>query len=490
MKRLLYSKDELAKSYETLVKRASFYYKIGCYRRTRGIIKRAAKLQYNLNIIYSDSRLNNLLKGLSSKRFGKIDDFQGINNTVIFYDSLTVDNGGLSQQYLDALINNHSIKTVYVSEQPISKRGEHILKTLEREKVQYYELNKNCIKAEEELKGIIELHKPHKLFLHILPHSTLPFIVGYAFPTLLKYQVNLTDHAFWLGGPDFFDKIIEFRNYGAQVSLEKRGFSLDQIVLLPFYPWQEKTKFEGFPEIKQSVIVFSGGATYKISGGGNTFFSVVDNLLEEHKEVVFLFAGSGNTEYIEEFKRRSNNSDRIHYLGFRRDIAEVMKHIDIYLNTYPLSGGLMLQLAAINRKPILALNDGQCESLVCTKKKAKFSFDVVGDLMNEANKLVTDLNYRSERAEFFHSLVVTREDFIIDFYNKCILEKKYEESLEVIDIDYDGFCDIYIKSINSGQLELFVEQNILRASPFALNWKMFFNCVVYGFSFLKKNLKK
>lgn len=490
MKRVYYTKNELSRSYEKLVQKACYYQRCGNISRAREIIERAAKLQYNLNVIYSDSRLTNILKEESYKRYGKIDNYQGKDDTVVFYDDLSVDNGGLTQQYLDALLSYKDVKVVYVSGTSIARRGEHILQKLQDYDVCYYELNKNATIAEDELKEILERHKPQKLFLHLLPYSTTPFVVGYAFPGLLKYQINITDHAFWLGSPDYFDKIIEFRDYGAQVSIEKRGFRSQQIILLPFYPWQEKTEFQGFPDIKQPLILFSGGATYKIAGGGNVFFSMVDKILDKNCNIAFLFAGSGNTEQIEDFKRNSKNSDRILYLGFRQDIAEVMKHIDIYINTYPLGGGLMLQLAAINRKPILALNDNSCESLVCTKKKANFAFDNVDDLVNEANRLFSDDSYRYERAEFFHSLVATRDDFIEGLYNKCFSTVSPGETIKKVEIDYDSFSDVYLNSINNGHLELFVEQNILRAHPFALNWKMIINCILGGFSFLKHNLKK
>lgn len=490
MKRVSYSKDELTRSYEKLVKKASYYHKCGNFNRSREIIERAAKLQYNINIFYSDSRLTSILKEESYKRFGINDDYQGKVGSVLFYDCLSIDNGGLTQQYIDALISYNDVKLIYVSETSISKRGEHILNTLKRNNVIYYELNKDSTLAEDEFKEIIEIHKPQKLFLHILPYSTVPFVVGYAFPNLLKYQINITDHAFWLGSSDYFDKIFEFRDYGAQVSIEKRGFRADQIILLPFYPWQEKTEFEGFPEIKQPVLLFSGGATYKIAGGGKAFFSMVDKMLEKNSNVEFLYAGSGNTDQIDTFISNSKYSDRIHFLGFRQDIAEVMKHIDIYLNTYPLGGGLMLQLAAINRKPILALNDNSCESIVCTKREAKFAFDNVDDLLNEANRLFSNESYREERAEFFHSLVATREDFIDGLYRKCFLEDQSEENLKKVEIDYNQFSDVYLNSINNGHLELFVEQNILRAYPLALNWKMIINCILCSYSFLKKNLRR
>lgn len=49
------------------------------------------------------------------------------------------------------------------------------------------------------------------------------------------------------------------------------------------------------------------------------------------------------------------NSLSVFLIGDRHDINEVFKHSDIFLNTYPIGGGLMTQYAAANSKPILSL---------------------------------------------------------------------------------------------------------------------------------------
>ena len=74
------------------------------------------------------------------------------------------------------------------------------------------------------------------MFFYSLPDdvvgtTVMHFYDGY----LMRYQINLTDHAFWLGSY-CIDKCIDFRNYGAKISYEYRKIDSKKIVIIPFYP--------------------------------------------------------------------------------------------------------------------------------------------------------------------------------------------------------------------------------------------------------------
>ena len=83
----------------------------------------------------------------------------------------------------------------------------------------------------------------------------------------VRFLVDLTDHAFWLG-KCASDYVIGFRNVGYNVAIKYRKFNEDQVVLLPYYPEKrENYSFEGMPfDIKKHEFVFSGGSVYKIEG--------------------------------------------------------------------------------------------------------------------------------------------------------------------------------------------------------------------------------
>lgn len=52
---------------------------------------------------------------------------------------------------------------------------------------------------------------------------------------ITRYLINLQDQTFWLGG-NAIDYSIEFRPFGASVSMERRGLKREQLLMLPFYP--------------------------------------------------------------------------------------------------------------------------------------------------------------------------------------------------------------------------------------------------------------
>lgn len=45
--------------------------------------------------------------------------------------------------------------------------------------------------------------------------------------------------------------------------------------------------------------------------------------------------------------------DRFYVLGFRNDIIELFRKVDVYIGTYPIGGGLMTQIAASNNLPVV-----------------------------------------------------------------------------------------------------------------------------------------
>lgn len=89
--------------------------------------------------------------------------------------------------------------------------------------------------------------KPHDFFFYSFPNDVVGVTSLNIFEgKVTRYQINLTDHAFWLGAR-CIDKCIEFRDYGANVSVKYRGISKNIIVKLPFIQLLIKTfRFKDF----------------------------------------------------------------------------------------------------------------------------------------------------------------------------------------------------------------------------------------------------
>lgn len=482
MKRWKYSLEELNCLYEKLVDKAIKKFNKRDYSAALNCIKSAAKFQYHINYIYNDSRLNGLLENIS-KQFYPVEERYNPDNVVLFFDSFCLDNRGLTQHYLDALVYANKYTIIYVLETPNYNKDSEIINFLKINNVIIKTLPKGSIKDKSDyLYSLVKTYKPKAALFHLLPYSIIPFISLHSFKSIIKYQINLTDHAFWLGSSSFFDYSFEFRDYGITISLEKRGFVKEQLLLNPFYPWQSDMPFQGFPVITEGkVVIFSGGAMYKVEGEDDMYFNLVKLLLDRFPNVILFYAGLGNSSHFRSFIVENNYEDRLILLGNRKDINAVFKNSDIYLSTYPIGGGLMSQYAAINSKPILLYKSNQIENIICTKRKATYKLDTVEEFIAEAEKLITNKSYRLSRGTFFKSLILNQEDFRANF-DKFFLKTEFRESKfnnnEII--DYSGFCNGYIERINNNVFG-FIEKNLIKNKIFT--FKVFinsiYNCICY-----------
>lgn len=320
---------------------------------------------------------------------------------IVFYDVVSKDRRGLSNQYLDALIDS-GVDFFLITE------NNRFKETLQYKKIISCERASFCIvpsfvneydKAKYIYKTII-LYSPKKVLCHLLPWSVTFLSALSALPNnIIKVNINITDHAYWAGS-SLMDYNIEFRKFGKSISLKYRGFEMTQEHELPYYPYVDNKSFEGFDSINinDRVILFWGGALYKVYGDNYRFLHLVAKILKNNSNCVCLCAGGGNANELITFIKKNNLENSWHYLGFRKDIYEVVKHCDIYLNTYPIGGGLMCQYAAINAKPVASFgsednSERPIESVLSTKCQLTFYdenqfFDYVSTLINNPNERI------------------------------------------------------------------------------------------------------
>ena len=486
--RLAYNREELVFLYERLVKKAEQRFEKGEYSKSIKCIESAASFQYLFNDRYSDNRLNLILKEISSKLY-PLKNYLSNSNIVFFYESFCLDNRGLTQQYLDALVSCNKYKIVLILECPISDSGQEILQYCNSNDIEIKPILGNSWHEKADyLFNLINEYEPKAALFHLTPSSFLPFIAFEPFKSIKKYQINLTDHAFWLGSSDFFDYSYEFRDYGAIVSFEKRGFLQNQIIINPYYPWQSNMEFQGFPiSTDGKIVVFSGGHPYKIEGDNGKYYEMVAHILEHNSDVLFFYAGDGDLSFLQKFITENHYEERMFLLGNRKDIDAVFKRCDIYLNTHPFGGGLMVQYAVINGKPILVYNSPSFDDLVCTKKMAHISFDTIEDFYKEADKLIDDYNYRKQRGEYFKSLIAGQDDFRRRFISTFLNDNKPDSCPRQLSIDYDNFCMECLYKINHNVYKFF-ENLFLKSNIFSL--KVIVNFLLYFPSYLKSKIEK
>lgn len=383
----------------------------------------AAKFAYEFNVFLWDPILENLAAELGRKILGgTITCAIPSLPKIVFYDAFGLDNKVLAQQYIRA-IGASGYECLYLYEQTEGKNVQEV----EAEIAAFPNITLKALggdltpveRVENAAKAIGEFG-PSKIFMQVLPWSIEAAVVAWAFGGVVRYNINLQDHAFGIGA-SFVDFSIEFRDYGASMSAALRGIRSEQMIKLPYYPIIRKSPFEGFPTaVEGRTILFSGGAAYKIDGEGDAFFKLVMRLLSENPNTVLLFACGGKATRIRKFIEKNNLQDRFILLGHRRDICEVYEHCDVFLSTYPFFGGLMSQYAAVYGKPILAYTDpkfccNSIEEFVCHRKQAAITYRDEEAFFDYARRICQDADFRRSEGAQLADCILSQERFNEEF---------------------------------------------------------------------------
>lgn len=389
-------------------------------------LKVAAFTGYYFYLGYKDQQIEDLLKLLSEK-IGKVNSYvPKSDNLFVFYDSFSIDNGGLVQQYLGALIAA-GYQILYITEKKnfLSRTGA-IRKMLEDYgkaviKVIPNDVSDFC-KAQFVYNTIVE-SGANKLLIQSEPHSAYANTAFYALPKeITRYKINLTDHTFWIGA-DCFDYSFEFRPFGCTLSNVERGVPSDRLFYMPFYPIMNRTGFKGYPkEVDGKVVLFSGGAYYKVYDKDDTYFKMAKDILDSCYNVIILYAGIGDPQKMKEKIEEYGLQQRFLLLGQRSDITEVFEHCDIYLNTFPFGGGLMSQFAAQLGKPIVNYYTpvtAKVEEFVCQQKDIDISDNTIDSLVERVRRLADNKEERIAFGKQIRSCVITPSEFNQKFEN-CI----------------------------------------------------------------------
>ena len=436
------SLNEIKKSYALLKQMVLQAFQSGDLELTLSAIDKAVVFVQQFNWIYTDNELEQLLNEISKQKLKSKDNYLALASRVVLYDDWCT-SYILVLQYVEALSLNFE-EVLYITSKDVSGVPNILdrISTFTNVKITVIPKNPNRFERSQKILDTIIHFHPSKLFLHIGYNSPITLAL-YSMPSgIVRYLINLADQIFWLGAQGI-DYTLEFRPFGATVSLEKRGLKKEQLLYLPFYPVRDRNPFQGFPEqTKGKVVIFSGGDFYKTLDPKNTYWDLVRDVLNDNPEAVFLYATKnliGNSkEFINSFISTNRFEERFIYIGFRPDIDEVFKHCDIFMGTCPVCGSLTSQLAAANSKPILQYYlpetyDDETEQALCHNEKLQISFNDKKAFMVEAKKLIQDKNYRIECGEMIHQAMFSKEQF-----NKIFLEvvKSNVSALPLKTIDY------------------------------------------------------
>jgi hypothetical protein len=454
------TKQNIIYSYSYSKSRSLKAFKHNRYEQSLNFIKIAAQIANNFNWIYYDDDLEKQLKIISTILLKPTNNYKISEvNRIVFYDSFSWDNKGLTQQYIRAFMS-FNWEILYITESShenkISKNIFNELKSYDKSEI--FEVPQNIERTEQIriiYKKIISF-KSGKLFMHLSPSAVSAITAFYALPKeITKYQINLTDSSFWLGNR-CLDYTLDFMPIGCIISKEKRDINDNQILLQPMYPIISKSDFEEFPEkyTKDKIIIFSGATFYKVFGDNGEFFSLVKQILDDNQNAVFLFAGTGDYFQMNNFIKKNGLEHKFILLGLRSDINEVFKHCDIYMGTYPKGGGLMSLYAAMNGKPILNYKTEEegfeVEEVVCQIKNCKITFTDKENFFIEAKRLINNVDYRQQRGSQIRSCLNTKEQFNTSL-KQTIISNKNQKKYQDIKIDFDQVFSQNVENENTIQ---------------------------------------
>ncbi|SET57949.1 hypothetical protein SAMN04487771_10266 [[Clostridium] aminophilum] len=417
-----------------------------------------ANIMYQYNQEYIDDELEDILQAMgSSICVGQTDTIKTDKPIdVLFYDGFGLDNRGLALQYLSALIKSGLHIAYVVKKAAIEKIPTitSILNTDQKSVILTYDEKESYVNKSKYLYSLTNKISPKTLFVYMHPADVSAALAFNCIGNVCeRYYIDLTDHAFWIG-KNVADYFIEFREYGANVARQYRHIPEEQIIMLPFYPFVNQwKKFEGFPFDRDGkIVIFSGGSLYKtFDGQNNAYYRVIENCLDRNDKIVFWYAGSGNNSEL--LKLESRFPNRVVHTKERQDLLEVLKNCDIYFNTYPQTGGLMMQYAAISGKaPITLESSVSGGGELINEDKLEIKFKTVNDTVDILLRMSSDSSFRKEVNERVKDSVITEKCFQENLVS-IINDRKSQFDISYKEIDTADLRDVYCKRFGKNSFE-------------------------------------
>ena len=388
----------------------------GDYDLALNSIALSADILYKYNQYYTDDDLESMLQRISEKMVKPkyFSNYSQIsNNTIVFYDGFGVDRRGIAIIMCKAILEN-DYKLIYVS--PIENKDKQpaLFKELRGKDVvfEYYERDGSFISRVDSLSQVFLKHYPKLAFFYTTPSDVSGCCVFNALEGLVfRYQIDLTDHAFWLG-VNAFDMCNGGRPFSASIQHYYRRIPKEKLTMLDASLFVDDCEFQGLPFDESNRFVFSGGQLYKTLGDeNNTYYKIVDHILDNHPDVLFLYAGSGDDTKLREVSERYPH--RVFHLNERPDFYQIIQKCTIYLNTYPMFGGLMMRYAALAGKlPITLKHDNDSDGILIDQETRGIEYCNYEELIEDLDKLLDDEQYLHKREEKLIGSVVTDECFV------------------------------------------------------------------------------
>lgn len=337
-------------------------------------------------------------------------------DTVLFYDGFGMETRGVVKMYLNA-IHKNGYRLVYVTD--ANSRGkmpetEAILRDAGAE-CHFIDFRAGYTQWTKALLEIIFAAAPKAMFFYTVPYDAAGAV---AFATMDgkadRFLIDLTDHAYWLGTKcnDYF---CGSREMSASNQVYERGIDRSKLIKLGVNVMVDPDdgRHDGLPfDPEKERYLFSGGMLYKTLGDErHDYYRIVDHVLGGHPDVYFLYAGEGDRSEMDKILRKY--PERAFLISERKDFYWLIQHCTLYLNTYPMFGGMMMKYAALAGKiPVTLKHENDADGLLLDQASRRIEYDTYEELVADVDRLLNEPEYLKEREALLQGSVISEERFI------------------------------------------------------------------------------
>ncbi len=445
---------------DKLKKKANKFLDKKQYEKSIAALTAAADLAYNYNQFYVDQEMEDtvgemtdalLNEKIITSTFPEKDNLKGLlpAKTVLFYDGIGFDARGIVTNHIQGL-GEAKVKTVYVTFDRPGNEQVVMKKILAK-----YGIERRVIDTSSYLSMVITLNaifeevKPDMAFFYTFPYDVAGSIVFRAYNNkVIRILSDLTDHAFWLGR-DNVDYIWSLRTIGANIAVYERKIPENR--LLCSYLSADINKdipFAGWPcDTTDKKVICSGGSIYKTLGDdGLYYYQISRHILTNHEDTVFVYCGAGDTTEIDKMKK--DYPGRVYLLPERADFYQMIENCTLYLNTYPMFGGMMTRYAILASKvPVTLKHEHDADGLVPNQNEIKIEYDDLDNLLVDVDEMLNNADYLADREKLLKKGWFTAEDF--NRVTKEIIEGlETEYSFKIERPDTEKFRSEYINRFN------------------------------------------
>jgi len=174
--------------------------------------------------------------------------------------------------------------------------------------------------------------------------------------------VNHADHAFSYG-ISFADKVCEISAYGMELNRENRQVVSQAWLGIPIVSNSVETKSNMEQSLKEYKCIVTCGAFYKYQPGHVFFGEFLDRLLyTEEKVQIHIVGSTGREEWWKKYVDSATWKGRVCFHGVlgRKEYLSLMSIADVYVDSFPITGGIAFAEAVINGVPSVAMDSALC----------------------------------------------------------------------------------------------------------------------------------